>query len=91
MMGVTPENRHAMKGIFRLYSSQLGIPLSDVIDFLWEQGRVVDWGDFYHEARLNGMSLEQTKRLMKGGFQDSFHCQAGLSNVETFFRAIKKP
>ena len=56
--------------MFLLYSDSLGLPLEIIIEHLWENGCVIDWLDFYTDARKSGMKHENVSRLIRGGFID---------------------
>lgn len=89
MTGVTPEGRHVVSGVFKIYNGSSGMSLSDLIDLLWENGMVVDWGDFLMGAHQHNMGLDSIERLIRGGFSDSIHCRNDIDRVREFFERLK--
>lgn len=85
---MTIENRQVVKGIFYYYGTLLGLPLCSIIDFLWENESVVDWLDFYIDARKSGMKHDNVIKLIRCGFQDSIYCNDVEINLDNFCKLI---
>lgn len=73
LVGETEDGKSVIKGMFKMYSSSLGLSLDIIMGFLWEKGSVIDWFDFYTDARTSGMKHDNVCRLMRGGFIDSMY------------------
>lgn len=78
-----------VSGIFKLYNSVLGVPLPDIIDELHQRRCVIDWGDFYIQARTNGMDAGSIRRLVITALHDSTHMKGAVGNAEAFFDAME--
>lgn len=84
-VGKTIDGKLVVVGVFKLYDSVLGIPLSDIIDELWKNNIVIDWYEFIVSARTSKMPDKSIKHLMSTAFADSINYKNALSAVSIFF------
>lgn len=71
VVGETPEGRFVVSGVFNFFNTY-GLPLDIIIEFLWKEGFVPSWEEFYKEAAKAGVGhpstmirINDSVRLMK--------------------------
>ena len=87
-VGQTPDGKRVMSGIFKVYNT-IGLPLDVIVEALDQTGCVVDWEDFYVEARRCKMSHEAIMVRMEDAMSDVFG-QAGVEAVRVFRRRVEE-
>lgn len=55
IVGVTPEGRYALSGVYALFETT-GLPLDMIVEDLWVHWYVPAWDYFYQEAAAAGVS-----------------------------------
>lgn len=70
-VGTTPDGKTVVTGLFKVYNT-IGLPLDVIVESLDQSGCVVDWGDFYVEARRCGMSREAILVRIEDALHDVF-------------------
>lgn len=70
-VGVTPEGKPVMSGVFSFYESH-GIPLEIIFMSFIDKGLVPSWIDLYRDMRSSGMKHDRIIIKLQDAISDSF-------------------